>query len=129
MKNFFLYFLFIFSCLFHSNVSFTQETGLKGIIKKQQDKIQLIENNLKSLVGALENKDTNKLEGKDTIRITIVGQPNVGKSTLYNLLYGKNRVITAPISGTTRDSILSSIQYKNYNFDLIDTAVSIKSKL
>ena len=60
MKNFFLYFLFIFPCLFYSNVSFAQESGLKGIIKKQQDKIQLIENNLKSLIGNLENKDINK---------------------------------------------------------------------
>ena len=60
MKNFFLYFLFIFLSFFYSNISFTQEYGLKGIIKKQQDKIQLIENNLKSLIGTLENKDINK---------------------------------------------------------------------
>ena len=60
MKKFFLYLLFIFLSLFNSNISFTQEAGLKGIIKKQQDKIQLIENNLKSLIGTLENKDINK---------------------------------------------------------------------
>ena len=60
MKKFFLYFLFIFLSFFYSNISFTQEAGLKGIIKKQQDKIQLIENNLKSLIGTLENKDINK---------------------------------------------------------------------
>ncbi len=60
MKNFFLYLLFLFLSFFYSNISFAQEAGLKGIIKKQQDKIQLIENNLKSLVGALENKDINK---------------------------------------------------------------------
>ncbi|MFL2822196.1 MAG: tetratricopeptide repeat protein [Alphaproteobacteria bacterium] len=60
MKIFFLYFLFIFPYLFYSNISFSQEVGLKGIIKKQQDKIQLIENNLKSLIGTLENKDINK---------------------------------------------------------------------
>ena len=60
MKKFFLYFLFIFLSLIYSNISFTQEAGLKGIIKKQQDKIQLIENNLKSLIGTLENKDINK---------------------------------------------------------------------
>jgi len=60
MKNFFLYFLFIFLSFFYSNISFTQESGLKGIIKKQQDKIQLIENNLKSLIGSLENKNINK---------------------------------------------------------------------
>ena len=60
MKNFFLYLLFLFLSFFYSNISFAQEAGLKGIVKKQQDKIQLIENNLKSLVGALENKDINK---------------------------------------------------------------------
>ena len=60
MKNFFLYFLFIVLSIFYSNISFTQEAGLKGIIKKQQDKIQLIENNLKSLIGTLENKNINK---------------------------------------------------------------------
>ncbi len=86
-----------------------------------KNSIPLIYNLIKDKVSK-KNKDIKKLEDKDTIRITIVGQPNVGKSTLYNLLYGKNRVITAPISGTTRDSILSSILYRNYNFDLIDTA-------
>ena len=81
----------------------------------------LIYNLIKDKVSK-KNKDFKKLEGKETIRITIVGQPNVGKSTLYNLLYGKERVITAPVSGTTRDSILSTMLYRNYNFDLIDTA-------
>ena len=60
MKKFFLYFYLYFIFFFYSNISFTQEAGLKGIIKKQQDKIQLIENNLKSLIGTLENKDINK---------------------------------------------------------------------
>ena len=59
MKNFFLFVLLIFS-LFYSSIGFTQEAGLKEIIKKQQDKIQLIENNLKSLIGTLENKEVNK---------------------------------------------------------------------
>ena len=60
MNKSLLYFLLIFLSFFYPNISFTQEAGLRGIIKKQQDKIQLIENNLKSLVGALESKDTNK---------------------------------------------------------------------
>ena len=60
MKIFFLYFLLLFISFFNSNFSLAQEAGLKGIIKKQQDKIQLIENNLKSLVGTLENNDINK---------------------------------------------------------------------
>ena len=60
MKNFFLYFSILFFSIFYSTTSFSKEAGLKEIIKKQQDKIQLIENNLKSLIGTLENKDVNK---------------------------------------------------------------------
>ena len=60
MKKFFLYFLLSLFPLFYFSISVAQETGLKGIIKKQQDKIQLIENNLKSLIGTIENKDINK---------------------------------------------------------------------
>ena len=60
MINFFLNILILFFSLFYSTVSFTQEAGLKEIIKKQQDKILLIENNLKSLIGTLENKNVNK---------------------------------------------------------------------
>ena len=98
--------------------------GIKEFIKitaLSKNSTLLIYNLIKDKVSK-RTKDFNKVENKDNIRITIVGQPNVGKSTLYNLLCGKNRVITAPISGTTRDSILSRMSYKNYNFDLIDTA-------
>ena len=99
MKKSFLYFLFIFPCLFYSNISFTQEAGLKGIIKKQQDKIQLIENNLKSLIGALENKDVNKsisdLLNKienDLLKITNQYQ-NLSKYA-YELEFRINRIET-----------------------------------
>ena len=60
MKNFFLALLILSFSLIYTKTSFTQEAGLREIIKKQQDKIQLIENNLKSLIGTFENKDINK---------------------------------------------------------------------
>ena len=60
MKKLFLYCLSLYFFIFYSTIGFTQETGLREIIKKQQDKIQLIENNLKSLIGKFENKDLNK---------------------------------------------------------------------
>ena len=60
MKKFFLYFLIPLPYLFHVSISSAQDAGLKGIIKKQQDKIQLIEKNLKSLIGTLENRNVNK---------------------------------------------------------------------
>ncbi len=86
-----------------------------------KNSIPLIYDLIKHKTSKKACKQTNK-EKENTIRITIVGQPNVGKSTLYNLLYGENRVITAPISGTTRDSIMSNMFYKDYKFELIDTA-------
>ena len=71
MKNFFLLISIIFFSLFYSTISLSQEAGLKEIIKKQQDKIQLIENNLKSLIGTLENKDVNKSVANQLNKIEI----------------------------------------------------------
>jgi len=55
-------------------------------------------------------------------KLTIVGKPNVGKSSLLNSLIGEERNIVTPISGTTRDTI--NTRYKSYGFDfyLVDTA-------
>ena len=51
-------------------------------------------------------------EDDNTIKIAIVGRPNAGKSSIVNALLNENRVIVSDISGTTRDSIDSSITYK-----------------
>jgi GTP-binding protein len=55
-------------------------------------------------------------------RFSIVGRPNVGKSTLINTLIGEERNIVTPIAGTTRDSILTRYSKYNHDFYLIDTA-------
>lgn len=59
---------------------------------------------------------------EDTIKIAIVGRPNAGKSSIINALLKEERVIVSDISGTTRDSIDSKINYKEKDFVLIDTA-------
>ncbi len=56
------------------------------------------------------------------IRLSIVGRPNVGKSSLVNRLTGEERVIVSPIPGTTRDAIDTEIEYEGSQFRLIDTA-------
>jgi len=58
----------------------------------------------------------------DLPRITVVGRPNVGKSTLINTLLGEERHIVTPIAGTTRDSIFTRYNKFSHDFLLVDTA-------
>ncbi len=57
-----------------------------------------------------------------TIRVAIVGRPNVGKSTILNELLGQDRSIVSPIAGTTRDAIDATIVVNDVPYLLIDTA-------
>lgn len=58
----------------------------------------------------------------DSVKIAIVGKPNVGKSSLLNRLVGEERVIVSPIAGTTRDAIDTPILFQGLRVTLIDTA-------
>ncbi|MEE8341112.1 MAG: ribosome biogenesis GTPase Der [Candidatus Neomarinimicrobiota bacterium] len=58
----------------------------------------------------------------DNMRITIVGMPNVGKSSLTNALLQKEQIIVTPIAGTTRDSIDSHLVWYGKNITIVDTA-------
>ncbi len=55
-------------------------------------------------------------------KIAIVGRPNAGKSTLINRLIGKERLVTSPTPGTTRDSIDTVVSYYKNKYIFIDTA-------
>lgn len=66
---------------------------------------------------------TKKEEYKDkAIHFSLVGRPNVGKSSLTNCLLNDNRVIVSPIAGTTRDTIDTRFKAYNQEFVVIDTA-------
>ncbi|MFN5417821.1 MAG: ribosome biogenesis GTPase Der [Flavobacteriia bacterium] len=68
------------------------------------------------------DKEVNLDAEDDLPRISVVGKPNVGKSSLINALTGENRNIVTDVSGTTRDAV--NTRYKAFGFDflLIDTA-------
>jgi len=66
--------------------------------------------------------DQEEEEQQDIPRLAIIGQPNVGKSSLVNALLGQSRNIVTDIAGTTRDTIHSHYKYYNMEFLLIDTA-------
>jgi GTP-binding protein len=57
-----------------------------------------------------------------TIKVAIVGRPNVGKSTLLNALVGEERSIVSPVAGTTRDAVDESLVEDGVEFIFIDTA-------
>lgn len=67
--------------------------------------------------------ETDVVEDENELpKFAIIGQPNVGKSSLLNALIGKERTIVSDIAGTTRDSINTHYNLFNKDFILIDTA-------
>ena len=74
------------------------------------------------------NKESTEEDSKDTenksktLSISIIGRPNVGKSTFFNKLIGKDRSLVADFSGTTRDSINYIYNHNGREIEFIDTA-------
>ena len=80
-------------------------------------------------IGYVELMDTITMNFKEIeeqldnrIKFSIIGRPNVGKSSLMNALLNEERVVVSDIAGTTRDSIDSIIKYHNEEYVIIDTA-------
>ena len=75
------------------------------------------------LMDTVTNDFKEKEEQKDNrLRFSIIGRPNVGKSSLMNALLNEERVVVSDIAGTTRDSIDSILKYHNEEYILVDTA-------
>jgi GTPase len=74
---------------------------------------------LDDLVKKFTKPDEEEL---DLPKLAIIGQPNVGKSSLLNALIGEERTIVTPLAGTTRDTIYTRYNSFGFDFFLIDTA-------
>jgi GTP-binding protein len=78
---------------------------------------------LDAVIEPLKKIAYDELEDEaDILRIAIVGRPNVGKSSLLNLLLGEERAIVSSLAGTTRDAIDTEITWHKQQVRLIDTA-------
>lgn len=61
-------------------------------------------------------------ENDDTVKFSIIGRPNVGKSSLVNAIINEERVIVSNVAGTTRDAIDTEFNYNGEKYTVIDTA-------
>jgi GTPase len=77
---------------------------------------------LDEILALLPGESTRAVLGDETIRVAILGRPNVGKSSLYNRLVGEERTIVSEVPGTTRDTIDTIIERGERTFQLVDTA-------
>jgi GTPase len=77
---------------------------------------------LDRIVEALPDEGDLPEEEDDSVRLAIVGRPNVGKSTLVNRLIGDERVIVSEVAGTTRDAIDLPLEVDGRKLVIVDTA-------
>jgi len=71
---------------------------------------------IKNINKKEDNNDDNRL------KFSVIGRPNVGKSSLINAILNEERVIVSDVAGTTRDAIDSVLRYNNEEYVVIDTA-------
>ena len=68
------------------------------------------------------NLNATKAEDEKTLKIALIGRPNVGKSSLFNSLAQKQQAVVANLAGTTRDINRTQLKYKGQTIELLDTA-------
>ena len=95
-----------------------EHISLEGYYERLLDKSEHI---LKELNRLLDSADDGRML-KEGIHTVIVGKPNVGKSSLLNVLAGKERAIVTDVAGTTRDTLEETISLGNITLNIIDTA-------
>jgi tRNA modification GTPase len=78
--------------------------------------------NFKDKLETIVHESKSGIEMKNGIKTAIIGQPNVGKSSLLNALLNEDKAIVTEIPGTTRDVVEGTVRLKNVSLHLLDTA-------
>ena len=86
------------------------------------EKLDLTVSEIKAEIEAILASSKNGFIRKEGIRTAILGKPNAGKSSILNLLSGRDSAIVSEIAGTTRDTIEESVRLGDFVLNLIDTA-------
>lgn len=95
---------------------YEEETALS--LEKAKNEAASLKNEIDSLIA--EGQEGRVV--KDGLKVALVGRPNVGKSTILNVILGEDKAIVSPIPGTTRDVVEGEARYKGLIFRFLDTA-------
>ncbi len=101
------------------NVYRFYELGFEYVVPVSAAHNSNITNLLKEVVDGLEEEVT---FDDNSIKFSLIGRPNVGKSSLINAILNKERAIVSNVPGTTRDAIDTKFKFNNQDFTVIDTA-------
>ena len=98
--------------------------GIKDIFRTSAEHNTGVHKLVKAVVAALPSFRNHlpAAEEDDILRLALIGRPNVGKSSLFNSLAGKQQALVANIAGTTRDVNRVAVRYKGRDMELLDTA-------
>lgn len=94
--------------------------GIETIIRASAEHNSGITDILDTIVQNIPAR--HEQEPDDTLRIALIGRPNVGKSNLFNALAGKQQALVANIAGTTRDVNRITVNYNKRPIEILDTA-------
>lgn len=94
--------------------------GISTIVRTSAEHNRGIRSVLDNIVSHIPAR--HEEEQDDTLRIALIGRPNVGKSHLFNTLVGKQQALVANIAGTTRDVNRTTVRYNNRSVEILDTA-------
>lgn len=101
-----------------ADIDFAQEDIQVASPVILEDRLNEVLKSLREILSTYQNGRT----VKDGWNVVLIGEPNVGKSSLFNALVGEERAIVSPIAGTTRDYIEANFFIEGQKINLIDTA-------